>query len=192
MLDQWLGGSEANLRSIFSRARAAAPCVLFFDELDSLATNRESGDADVTSGLHSRLLTTLLSEMDGITHAGGRGDVLVVGATNRREAIDAALLRPGRLEEHVFLPRPTASSILDILKIQTAQMPLDASVNLTQLSDAFEANKASGAEIEGVCRDACLIAMRRYSGKEELKHMSVLNLDLDEAMSRCASKREPT
>jgi len=190
VFDQWLGGSEANLRSIFSRARAAAPCVLFFDELDSLAANREVGDADSASGVHARILTTLLNEMDGITHTGDPGRILVVAATNRLEAIDAALLRPGRLEEHIFLPRPTSSSILDILKIQTAKMPLAESVNLMQLSDTFEANNASGAEIEGVCRDACLIAMRRYSEKVELEHMLVLVSDFDKAMRRCVSKGE--
>ena len=97
VFNQWLGGSEATLRSIFSRARAASPCILFFDELDSLATNREGGDSDATSGVQSRILTTLLNEMDGITNAGGKQGILVVAATNRLDAIDAALLRPGRL-----------------------------------------------------------------------------------------------
>ncbi|KAL9180138.1 hypothetical protein ACHAXT_008108 [Thalassiosira profunda] len=129
VFNQWLGGSEATLRSIFSRARAASPCILFFDELDSLATNREGGDSDATSGVQSRILTTLLNEMDGITNAGGKQGILVVAATNRLDAIDAALLRPGRLEEHVLLELPDRKGIQDILKIQTAKMPLDVSVD---------------------------------------------------------------
>jgi len=184
IFNQWLGGSEANLRSIFSRARAASPCILFFDELDSLASNREGGDSDATSGVQSRILSTLLNEMDGITNAGGKQGVLVVAATNRLDAIDAALLRPGRLEEHVFLSYPKSSCIQDILKIQTAKMPIDDSVDFVKLSDMLEVAKASCAEIEGICRDACLIAMRRCSGKGVLENLSVLGSDFDEGFRR--------
>ncbi|KAL7533040.1 hypothetical protein ACHAXR_005007, partial [Thalassiosira sp. AJA248-18] len=183
VFNQWLGGSEANIRSIFSQARAASPCILFFDELDSLATNREGGE-DATSGVQSRILTTLLNEMDGITNAGGKQGVLVVAATNRLDAIDAALLRPGRLEEHVLLSYPKSSCIQDILKIQTAKMPLDASADFMKLSDKLEASNASCAEIEGICRDACLIAMRRCSEKGVLDNLSVLGSDFDEAFHR--------
>ena len=164
VFDQWLGGSEATLRSIFSRARSASPCVLFFDELDSLATNREGGESSgdsASSGVQSRVLTTLLNEMDGITSAGGRQDVLVVGATNRMGAIDAALLRPGRLEEHVLLSYPSASDAADILEVRTARMPLDGSVDTAMMGEAFVRAKTSCADIDGICRDACLIALRR-------------------------------
>ena len=185
VFNQWLGGSEATLRSIFARARSASPCILFFDELDSLATNRGGGDSDVTSGVQSRILTTLLNEMDGITNAGGKQDVLVVAATNRLDSIDAALLRPGRLEEHVLLPFPDSLSIQEILKLQTASMPIDDSVDMIKLSDKLEVSKASCAEIEGICRDACLIAMRRCSEEGvRLDSLSVLGIDFEKAFCR--------
>lgn len=185
VFNQWLGGSEATLRSIFARARSASPCILFFDELDSLATNRGGGDSDVTSGVQSRILTTLLNEMDGITNAGGKQGVLVVAATNRLDSIDAALLRPGRLEEHILLSYPDSSSIQEILKLQTASMPIDDSVDMIKLSDKLEVSKASCAEIEGICRDACLIAMRRCSEEGvRLDSLSVLGIDFEQAFCR--------
>lgn len=186
VFNQWLGGSEATLRSIFARARAASPCILFFDELDALATNREGGDSDVTSGVQSRILTTLLNEMDGITNAGGKQGVLVVAATNRLDSIDAALLRPGRLEEHILLSYPDSSSIHEILKLQTINMPIDnESVNLIELSDRLEKSQASCADIEGICRDACLIAMRRCSERgTQLDNLCVMGTDFDTAFRR--------
>ena len=188
VFNQWLGGSEATLRSIFSRARSASPCVLFFDELDSLAANREGGESAgdfASSGVQSRVLTTLLNEMDGITSAGGRQDVLVVAATNRKGAIDAALLRPGRLEEHVFLSYPSASDAADILEMRTSKMPLDASVDSAKMGEAFEGAKTSCADIDGICRDACLIALRRCEedGVDD-EELVVTAGDFDEAFHR--------
>lgn len=189
VFNQWLGGSEARLRSIFSRARAASPCILFFDELDALASNREGGDSDATSGVQSRILTTLLNEMDGITNAGGEQEVLVVAATNRLDAIDAALLRPGRLEEHILLSHPKSSYIRDILRIHSAKMPIDISVDLEKFSDMLEGSTASCAEIEGICRDACLIAIRRCSEEGMLDNLSVSTSDLNEAFHRIKSRQ---
>ena len=127
--------------------------------------------------------------MDGITNAGGEQGVLVVAATNRLDAIDAALLRPGRLEEHVLLSHPGSSCIQDILKIHTAKMPLDDTVDLMKLSDVLASSRASCAEVEGLCRDACLIAMRRYSGEEALDELSVSGRDFDDAF--CRMKKNP-
>ena len=185
VFNQWLGGSEANLRSIFSRARAASPCILFFDELDALAMNRESHDSDAMSGVQSRILTTLLNEMDGITNAGGKQDILVVAATNRLDAIDAALLRPGRLEEHVLLSYPNPESTQEILQLQTSKMPLDESVVFEEMSHALSVATCSCAEVEGICRDACLIAMRRASTEGSCdSNISVTRSDFDEAFKR--------
>jgi ATP-dependent 26S proteasome regulatory subunit len=152
--------------------------------LDALAANREGGDSDVTSGVQSRILTTLLNEMDGISNAGGEQSVLVVAATNRLDAIDAALLRPGRLEEHVLLSHPKSSSIREILRIHTTKMPIDVSVDLEIFSDMLEGSTASCAEIEGICRDACLIAIRRCSEVGMLDTLSVSTTDFYEAFRR--------
>jgi SpoVK/Ycf46/Vps4 family AAA+-type ATPase len=184
VFNQWLGGSEQRLRSIFSRARVAAPCILFFDELDALAANREGGESDATSGVQSRILTTLLNEMDGITTAGGDQDVLIVAATNRLDSIDAALLRPGRLEEHILLSHPKSTSIHEILMIHTAKMPVDESVDLVLFSRMLKESMTSCAEIEGICRDACLIAIRRCSDNGKLDNLSVSTLDFNEAFNR--------
>lgn len=185
VFNQWLGGSEANLRSIFSRARAASPCILFFDELDALAMNREQ-ESDAMSGVQSRILTTLLNEMDGITNAGGKQDILVVAATNRLDAIDAALLRPGRLEEHVLLSYPTPETIKEILQLQTSKMPLDGAIDFEEMSHTFSDATCSCAEVEGICRDACLIAMRRSSKEvsSSVSNMYVTRTDFEEAFHR--------
>lgn len=185
VFNQWLGGSEANLRSIFSRARAASPCILFFDELDALAMNRESHDSDAMSGLQSRILTTLLNEMDGITNTGGKQDILVVAATNRINSIDAALLRPGRLEEHVLLSYPSAETVKEILLLQTSKMPLDDSIDFEEMSRTLSSVSCSCAEVEGICRDACLIAIRRCSTDESSDNdISVTRSDFDDAFKR--------
>ncbi len=129
-------------------------------------------------------MTTLLNEMDGISNAGGEQSVLVVAATNRLDTIDAALLRPGRLEEHILLSNPKSSSILEILRIHTAKMPIDVSVDLEKFSDMLEGSTASCAEIEGICRDSCLIAIRRCSEVGMLENLSVSTSDFYEAFRR--------
>lgn len=158
-MDQWLGGSEAAIRSLFARARSASPCILFFDEIDAIASNREDdgASADVTS----RVLTTFLNEMDGISSGGNAiGGVLVVACTNRLEALDAALLRPGRLDEHVLLEMPVMADVHEILKLYLSKVPLHENVSTSKLSELFVELNASGADVEGVCRDACSRAIR--------------------------------
>jgi transitional endoplasmic reticulum ATPase len=121
---------------------------------------------------------------DGITNSGGVQDVLVVAATNRLDAIDAALLRPGRLEEHVLLSYPKSSCILEILRIHAANMPIEATFDLEKFSDILEGSTTSCAEIEGICRDACLIAIRRCSEDGMLDNMWVSTSDFNEAFRR--------
>jgi SpoVK/Ycf46/Vps4 family AAA+-type ATPase len=165
ILDKWLGGSEALLRSLFARARAAAPCILFLDEIDAIAVNRAEDD---TSDVSSRVLSTLLNELDGVSSGARQSRVLVVACTNRLEALDAALLRPGRLEEHVCLELPTADDLLEILERRVAAMPLDGTVQLPDLAQAFFDHNATGADVEGVCRDVCLAALRAAVDPEQV------------------------
>lgn len=158
-MDQWLGGSEAAIRSLFARARAASPCILFFDEIDAIACNREDDGSSVD--VSSRILTTFLNEMDGVSSGGdANSGVLVVACTNRLETLDAALLRPGRLDEHVMLPVPTTSDVSDILKLHLAKVPMNDDVNMTELADLLVEFNASGADVEGMCRDACSRVIR--------------------------------
>jgi SpoVK/Ycf46/Vps4 family AAA+-type ATPase len=178
VLDKWLGGSEAILRSLFARARAASPCILFFDEIDALATNRTNGDDDGTEVM-GRLLSTLLNEMDGISSDKCRHSVLVVACTNKLEDLDAALLRPGRLEEHVHLDYPNAGDIKAILQIHLAGAPISSNVDIGTLAEELEAKNATGADVEGICREACLGVVQRTEGSDVL----LLQGDIDRAVS---------
>ena len=111
MLTMWFGESEANVRDVFDKARSAAPCVLFFDELDSIAKARGTSAGD--SGGADRVLNQMLTEMDGMN---AKKNVFVIGATNRPDQIDPALMRPGRLDQLIYIPLPDEPSRLSILK----------------------------------------------------------------------------
>jgi SpoVK/Ycf46/Vps4 family AAA+-type ATPase len=163
VLDKWLGGSESILRSLFARARAAAPCILFLDEIDSIASNRSEGDSN---DFTSRILSTFLNEMDGVSSAVTKSRVLVVACTNRLESLDAALLRPGRLEEHLHLELPSTEDLEEILKLLLALIPLDDTVNLQVLAQELYEKAASGADVEGLCREVCLTVLRQSTDPE--------------------------
>ena len=178
VLDKWLGGSEAAIRSLFDRARAAAPCILFFDEIDAIACNRDNdnNENDVTS----RILTTFLNEMDGVSSDGSSG-VLVVACTNRLQDLDAALLRPGRLEEHVPLARPSQDDVLHILQLALSKVPKANDMILVDIAELFVELKATGADIDGVCRDACAIAIKTAT---DLNDVRLTNAQMDMAMKK--------
>ena len=112
LLTMWFGESEANVRELFDKARQAAPCVLFFDELDSIARSRGSSLGD--SGAGDRVANQLLTEMDGM---GSKKNVFIIGATNRPDIIDPALLRPGRLDQLIYIPLPDEKSRIQIFKV---------------------------------------------------------------------------
>jgi len=158
VLDKWLGGSEAAIRSLFNRARGAAPAILFFDEIDGIASNRSDGGE--TADVMSRLLSTLLNEMDGVSSGQAR-PVLVVACTNRLESLDAALLRPGRLEEHISLEKPKFNDAKEILRHCFARAPLDKSLDLDSVAADLVDKSATGAIVEGTCREAVFQALRR-------------------------------
>lgn len=200
MLDKWLGGSEAAIRSIFARSRAAAPCLIMFDELDALATNRENGDDNNDGGgdLYSRLLSTLLNEMDGVNTKlsgddseegihGGNNNILVIGTTNRIHAIDAALLRPGRFEKHILLEKPSINDIHDILMLYLSKAPIHGDVNMNELVQLLHGMNMSGADIKGFCSETCLLAIRRYyDSKMDTSDNDVylMNKDFEEAFNQ--------
>merc|ERR1719265_1183182 len=108
----WFGESEANVRELFDKARASAPCVLFFDELDSIATQRGSSVGDA-GGAGDRVLNQMLTEMDGV---GAKKSIFIIGATNRPDILDPAIMRPGRLDQLIFIPLPDFESRLSIFK----------------------------------------------------------------------------
>lgn len=172
MLDKYVGESERAVRDTFSRARAAAPSLLFFDELDALAPVRGSSTNNVTDSVVAALLT----EMDGI---GDRGEVFVIGATNRKDLIDPALLRAGRFEVHMELGLPEEEArraLLDIVDI-----PFDETVDLDQLATATEG--LSFADITGLLREAALLALRR-----DEHALDVGRSELEQALDRYSSR----
>jgi SpoVK/Ycf46/Vps4 family AAA+-type ATPase len=165
VLDKWLGGSEQMIRAIFARARSAAPVVLFFDEIDALASNRASdgGSVDVMS----RVLSTFLNEMDGISNSRS-SNVIVVACTNRRQSLDSALLRPGRLEEHVLLDVPTAIDIELILEQRLGRIQVDNSVSLSSLAKNLFAHRLASSDVVGICRESVLVAVKRASSSADV------------------------
>jgi len=158
LLDKWLGGSESLLRSLFKRAQTVSPCILFLDEIDAIACNREEDDSNDVS---SRILSTLLNEMDGVSSAIQKSRVLVIACTNRIHSIDSALLRPGRLQEHFQMENPTACDLEEILQLRLKKIPLAPNLAISDLALKLFNVKATGADVEGLCRDATFIAMRR-------------------------------
>lgn len=153
LLSKWVGESEAGVRDVFRRARAAAPSIVFLDEIDALAPVR---GASTDSGVTDRVVAALLTELDGIEPMRG---VAVVAATNRPDLIDPALLRPGRLERHVFVELPDAAARAEILKASCRAMPLDAGVDLAVLASGCEG--FSAADLAGLCREAGYAALHR-------------------------------
>jgi len=149
LLDKWVGESERAVREVFARARAASPSILFFDELDALAPIRGSSSTSVTDSV----VASMLTELDGIT---GRGEVVAIGATNRKDLIDPALLRSGRFEVHIELPLPDKAGRLALFRI--TDIPLAKDVSLEELADETEG--LSFADLTGLLREAALEALR--------------------------------
>uniref|UniRef100_A0A2N9E6X3 Uncharacterized protein n=1 Tax=Fagus sylvatica TaxID=28930 RepID=A0A2N9E6X3_FAGSY len=160
LLTMWFGESEANVRDVFDKARQSAPCVLFFDELDSIAIQRGSGNGDA-GGAADRVLNQLLTEMDGLS---SKKTIFVIGATNRPDIIDPALLRPGRLDQLIYIPLPDETSRLQIFKACLRKSPVAKDVDLTALAK-FTAG-FSGADITEICQRACKYAIREDIQKD--------------------------
>jgi len=157
LLTKWVGESERGVREVFKKAKQASPCIVFFDELDALAPRRGAGsDSHVTE----RVVSQLLAEMDGIEELKG---VVVLGATNRMDIVDPALLRPGRFEVLMELPSPDQESRLAILQVHTRGKPLASDVDLAELAERTEG--LVGADIEGLCRQAAMLAIREHLEK---------------------------
>jgi transitional endoplasmic reticulum ATPase len=152
VMGKYYGEAEARLREIFDRAAKAAPCLVFIDEIDSLAPDR----AKVEGEVEKRLVAQLLSLMDGFAQTKG---VIILAATNRPDHLDPALRRPGRFDREILFPVPDRASRLEILKIQTRSMPLDATVNLESIADLSVG--MVGADLKALCQKAAYTALRR-------------------------------
>ena len=153
LLTMWFGESEANVRDVFEKARGAAPCILFFDELDSIARSRAQSSGD--NGAGDRVMNQLLTEMDGMQ---SKKSVFIIGATNRPDIIDTALMRPGRLDQLIFIPMPDLPARLSILKANLRKSPVAPDVDLNVIAQATE--KYSGADLAEICQRAAKFAIR--------------------------------
>lgn len=160
LLTMWFGESEANVRDIFDKARSAAPCVLFFDELDAIAKARGSSLGDA-GGASDRVINQLLTEMDGM---GAKKNVFIIGATNRPDIIDPAILRPGRLDQLIYIPLPDLPSRVSILKSSLRKSPLAKDVDIEFL--AKKTPGFSGADLTEICQRAVKLAIRESIEKE--------------------------
>ncbi len=161
LLSMWVGESEKGVRKIFERARQVAPCIIFFDEVDSLTGRRGN---DPGSKVTERVLNQILSEMDGLE---GLHDIIVIGATNRPDMIDPALMRPGRFDKILLVDAPDEKARQNIFKVHTKKMPLAKDVNLDDL--AKKAEGYTGADIEAVTREAAMLALRESADAKEVK-----------------------
>jgi transitional endoplasmic reticulum ATPase len=184
LLSKWVGESEKGVREIFRKARQAAPCIIFLDEIDALVPRRESGG----SGSHvtENVVSQILTEIDGLEEL---HNVLIIGATNRLDIVDEALLRPGRFDRIIEVPNPDSKGREQIFKIHTKKKPLADDVNiskLVELTDGF-----NGAEIAAVANRAATAALKRYVGGKSgnIKEIKVTQQDLLDAIDKVKPRK---
>jgi len=185
LISKWIGESERGIREIFRRARQASPCIIFFDELDAIAPSRgaDFGDSHVTE----RVISQLLTELDGLEIL---TNVIVIGATNRPDIIDLALLRPGRFDRLLYVPPPDRDSRIEIIKIHTTKKPLAEDVKVEELAD--HTDSYTGADIASLSSAAVMLALREHVSKyqdpkEANKHVQELKIHMrhfEEAMKK--------
>merc|ERR1712178_227943 len=165
LLTMWFGESEANVRNVFEKARAAAPCVLFFDELDSIAQQRGSSLGDA-GGAGDRVMNQLLTEMDGMASS---KNVFIIGATNRPDIIDTALMRPGRLDQLIYIPMPDYESRLSVLKAVLRNTPMSKDVDIAYV--AAQTEKFTGADLTEICQRAAKLGIREAIQRDMEREM---------------------
>jgi transitional endoplasmic reticulum ATPase len=201
LLSKWVGESERGIREIFKRARQSSPCVIFFDEIDSIAPVRGlGGDSAVTE----RVVSQLLTELDGITSL---HDVVVLAATNRADMLDPSLLRPGRFDKIILVPMPDKEGRKKILEISTKEIPIDSEpkdalgnnpnyVDLEKIADA--ADGLSGADVASIANTAVSLVIHEFLGKypnqkeaeKEVDNTKVTMRHFEEAVKKVRTQKE--
>jgi transitional endoplasmic reticulum ATPase len=185
LLSKWYGESEQQLSRLFARARQVAPCVIFIDEIDSLVPARGSGGSMGEPQVTARVVNTILAEMDGLEEM---QSIVLIGATNRPALIDPALLRPGRLDELVYVGTPDAKGREHILKIHTAKTPLAKDVDLASIAARTE--RFTGADLEDVVRRAGLIAIRTRGESAKDVRKADFEASLEDSRATVTSEME--
>ena len=185
LLSKWVGESEKGVREIFRKARQAAPCIIFLDEIDALVPRRSSGNSD--SHVTENIVSQILTEIDGLEEL---HNVLIIGATNRLDIVDEALLRPGRFDRIIEVGNPDFEGRKHIFEIHTKKKPLESNVDikkLVEVTDGF-----SGAEIAAITNRAALVALKRYvSGKSQnIKEIKITQQDLIDAVDKVRPQKK--
>jgi len=185
LLSKWVGESEKGVREIFRKARQAAPCIIFLDEVDALVPRRGSGGSD--SHVTENVVSQILTEIDGLEEL---NNVLIIGATNRLDIVDEALLRPGRFDRIIKVPNPDEKGRQHIFEIHTKNKPLGSDVKISEivkLTDNF-----SGAEIAAVANRAAITALKRYVGgkSENIKEIKITQQDLIDAVDKVKPQKK--
>jgi len=185
LLSKWVGESEKGVREIFRKARQAAPCIIFLDEVDALVPRRSSGNSD--SHVTENIVSQILTEIDGLEEL---HNVLIIGATNRLDIVDEALLRPGRFDRIIEVGNPDSKGRKHIFEIHTKKKPLESNVDikkLVEVTDGF-----SGAEIAAITNRAALVALKRYvSGKSQnIKEIKITQQDLIDAVDKVRPQKK--
>ena len=185
LLSKWVGESEKGIREIFRKARQAAPCIVFLDEVDALVPRRSSGGSE--SHVTENVVSQILTEIDGLEEL---HNVLIIGATNRLDIVDEALLRPGRFDRIIKVPNPDAKGRQHIFEIHTKMKPLESNVNISKLLDLTEG--FSGAEIAAVANRAAFTALKRYvvSESKNVKDVKISQQDLTDAINKIKPRKK--
>ncbi|MFW9938418.1 MAG: ATP-binding protein, partial [Candidatus Thorarchaeota archaeon] len=187
---KWVGESAKAVREVFRKARAAAPCIIFFDELDAIASKRSEASS---SRVVEQVVAQLLTEMDGLEEL---KNVILIAATNRPDILDPAILRSGRFGRHIEIPLPNKSSRKKIFQIHLANKPIDPHINIEKLSEKLEGY--TGADIEAICEEATLLAIRRgvyddntdAQNLESFKRIYVSEIEFEEAIEKIKRNAE--
>ncbi|WP_323677148.1 AAA family ATPase [Halorubellus sp. PRR65] len=185
LLDRYVGESEKAVRELFHRARQAAPSIVFLDEIDSVAKSREGGGGGGGDDVTDRVVSQLLTELDGLAD---NPNLVVVAATNRKEAIDRALLRPGRLDTHIEVPEPDETGRREILSVVAKGRPLAEDVDLDALAADLEGY--SGAELDAFVRDASMRAIREIAEGRSPEEANEMGDELEITRAHFEAARE--
>ena len=184
LLSKWVGESEKGVREIFRKARQVAPCIIFFDEIDALVPRRSGSDS---SHVSENVVSQILTEIDGLEEL---HNVLIIGATNRLDIVDEALLRPGRFDRVIEVPKPDAKGREQIFKIHTQKKPLANDVNISKIVELT--NGFSGAEMAAIANRAAIASLKRYvAGKSKnVKDIKITQQDILDAIEKVKPKQK--
>ncbi len=174
LISKWVGESEKHVRDLFKKAKQVSPAIIFFDEFDSISKSR---GASCGSDASEKVVNQLLTELDGVEDL---ENVIVIAATNRRDLIDPALLRPGRIDAVVELGIPDKETRKKIFEVHTKNMPLSKEIKISEYID--KTDRWTGAEIESICRNAGINAIKRQYKEEDVSKFEISKKDFEEAL----------